>query len=93
MRRRVVVTGLGAVTPLGNDVDTYFNALLAGKSGVGPITRWDASQHSTHIAGMVKDFALDPAVVEELRFGVTSAAPGQSNAPNVGSSWLLGLNW
>ena len=65
MRRRVVVTGLGAVTPLGNDVETTWNALLAGKSGIGPITRWDASQHSTRIAGMVKDWSLDPSVVDK----------------------------
>ena len=55
LRRRVVVTGLGTVTPLGNDVETTFQALLAGKSGVGPITRWDASKHSTRIGGFVKD--------------------------------------
>jgi 3-oxoacyl-[acyl-carrier-protein] synthase II len=65
MRRRVVVTGLGAVTPLGNDVRTTWDGLLAGKSGVAPITRWDASQHSTRIAGMTKDFVLDPAVVDK----------------------------
>jgi 3-oxoacyl-[acyl-carrier-protein] synthase II len=65
MRRRVVVTGLGAVTPLGNDVSTTWDGLLAGKSGVAPITRWDASQHSTRIAGMTKDFVLDPAVVDK----------------------------
>src|SRR5919202_1717587 len=41
--RRVVITGLGAVTPVGNDVATTWRALLSGKSGVGPITRFDAS--------------------------------------------------
>ena len=65
MRRRVVVTGLGAVTPLGNDVETTFQNLLAGKSGITAITRWDASKHSTRIGGFVKDFALDPAVVDK----------------------------
>lgn len=65
MRRRVVVTGMGAVTPLGNDVESTWNGLLAGKSGIAPITRWDASQHSTRIAGMAKDFSLDPAIVDK----------------------------
>src|SRR5271166_1850578 len=65
MRRRVVVTGLGAVTPLGNDVGTFFSGLLEGRSGVGPITRWDASRHTTRIAGMVKDFDLDLAVADK----------------------------
>jgi 3-oxoacyl-[acyl-carrier-protein] synthase II len=65
MRRRVVVTGLGAVTPLANDVDGFFEGLLAARSGIGPITRWDASKHSTRIAGMVKDFTLDAAIADK----------------------------
>lgn len=54
--KRVVVTGLGAVTPLGNDVQTTWQALLAGKSGVGRITHFDATQFTTTIAAEVKDF-------------------------------------
>ena len=42
--RRVVVTGLGALTPIGNTVDDFWNALLEGKSGAGPITNFDASK-------------------------------------------------
>jgi 3-oxoacyl-[acyl-carrier-protein] synthase II len=57
-RRRVVVTGLGAVSPVGNDVVTTWEALLAGRSGIGPITRFDASGLSCRIAGEVKDFDL-----------------------------------
>ncbi len=53
---RTVITGLGAVTPLGLNVDDYWQALLGGKSGIGPITRFDASNHSSKIAGEVKDF-------------------------------------
>jgi 3-oxoacyl-[acyl-carrier-protein] synthase II len=52
----VVVTGLGAVTPLGNDVATTWEGLVAGRSGVGPITRFDASGLPTRIAGEVHDF-------------------------------------
>lgn len=54
--RRVVVTGLGAITPLGNTVDEFWASVKAGKNGIGPITRFDASQHSTQIAAEVKGF-------------------------------------
>jgi 3-oxoacyl-[acyl-carrier-protein] synthase II len=60
--RRVVITGLGAVSPVGNDAPTSWRALLAGTSGVGPITRFDASAMPIRIAGEVKNFALDLAV-------------------------------
>jgi 3-oxoacyl-[acyl-carrier-protein] synthase II len=59
--RRVVVTGLGAVTPLGNDVPTYWRRLVAGESGLGPITLFDASALTSRIAGECTDF--DPSVV------------------------------
>lgn len=58
--RRVVVTGLGAVTPLGSDVPTFWRRLVAGDSGVGPTTLFDASQQTSRIAGEVDDF--DPSV-------------------------------
>ena len=54
--RRVVITGMGAVTPLGNTVAETWEAALAGKSGVGPITHFDASGISARIAGEVKNF-------------------------------------
>lgn len=54
--KRVVLTGFGAVTPLGIGKDVFWNALLEGKSGVGYITRFDASKHDTKIAAEVKDF-------------------------------------
>ena len=57
--RRVVITGMGALTPVGNDVDTMWTNLVAGKSGIAPITRFDASAFETRFAGEVKDF--DPA--------------------------------
>src|SRR5450755_4131995 len=55
-QRRIVITGLGAVTPLGPDVSTTWANLLAGKSGVSPITSWDASKFDTRFAAQVKDF-------------------------------------
>lgn len=54
--RKVVVTGLGAITPLGNTVDEFWESVKACKNSVGPITHFDASQHSTQIAAEVKGF-------------------------------------
>ena len=55
-RRRVVVTGLGVISPVGNTVTEAWSNLIAGKSGIGPITRFDASNFASRIAGEVKDF-------------------------------------
>ncbi|ANB18289.1 beta-ketoacyl-ACP synthase II [Dokdonella koreensis] len=59
-KRRVVVTGLGLLSPVGNDVATAWSNVLAGRSGIGPITHFDASTFPTRIAGEIRDF--DPAV-------------------------------
>ena len=56
MQRRVVVTGIGMVSPLGVGTEANWSALLAGRSGVGPITRFDASAYPCRVAGEVKDF-------------------------------------
>jgi 3-oxoacyl-[acyl-carrier-protein] synthase II len=61
MRRRVVITGLGAVTPLGNDASTFWSGLVAGRSGVGPTTLFDASNLAVRITAEVKDF--DPVAI------------------------------
>nr|WP_315227621.1 beta-ketoacyl-ACP synthase II [uncultured Limnohabitans sp.] len=58
-RRRVVVTGLGCISPVGNTVADAWANLLAGKSGIGTITRFDASNINCHFAGEVKDLDLD----------------------------------
>ncbi|WP_462408978.1 beta-ketoacyl-ACP synthase II [Neobacillus sp. Marseille-QA0830] len=55
-KRRVVVTGVGAVTPLGNDVETTWKGILEGKSGVGPLTRVNADEYPAKVAAEVKDF-------------------------------------
>lgn len=57
-KRRVVITGLGHISPVGNDVATGWQNLLAGKSGIGTITKFDASDLACQIAGEVKDFDI-----------------------------------
>jgi 3-oxoacyl-[acyl-carrier-protein] synthase II len=58
--RRVVITGLGVVTPVGNDLDTFWNALKEGKSGIGRITAFDIAQYDCQIAGEVRSFDPKP---------------------------------
>ncbi len=56
MTRRVAITGMGVISPLGNDLESFWQALVGGKSGVGPITRFDATDFPTRIAAEVKGF-------------------------------------
>ena len=56
MKRRVVVTGLGAVTPIGNNVDDFWKSVREGKCGIAPITRFDTTDYKVHLAAEVKDF-------------------------------------
>lgn len=58
-RKRIVVTGLGVVSSLGDDVERYYERLLAGESGVTPITNFDVSELSTRFSGSVKDFSAE----------------------------------
>ncbi|HET9493745.1 MAG TPA: beta-ketoacyl-ACP synthase II [Chloroflexia bacterium] len=62
-RRRVVVTGMGAISPLGNDVSTTWQGIVEGRSGIGTITRFDHSRLNTHIAGEVKSFNVEDYVL------------------------------
>ncbi|MCI2964468.1 beta-ketoacyl-ACP synthase II [Shewanella sp. N2AIL] len=64
-KRRVVVTGLGLVTPVGNTVDTTWKALLSGKSGIAPITKFDASEFTTRFSGSVKNFDVEQYVTKK----------------------------
>jgi 3-oxoacyl-[acyl-carrier-protein] synthase II len=57
-KRRVVVTGLGIVSPVGSTIDSAWNAVLRGESGIGPITRFDTSAFATRIGGAVRGFAV-----------------------------------
>ncbi|KJJ40801.1 beta-ketoacyl-ACP synthase II [Bacillus cabrialesii] len=58
-KKRVVVTGLGALSPLGNDVDTSWNNAINGVSGIGPITRVDAEEYPAKVAAELKDFNVE----------------------------------
>ena len=55
-KRRVVVTGMGIISPVGNSIDAAWRNIVDGKSGIGPITRFDVSKFSTRIGGSIKDF-------------------------------------
>lgn len=82
--QRVVVTGIGLVTPVGNDVPSTWDALLAGRSGVGIITQFDHSAFKTHIAAAVKDFDplrfLDKATARRMDRFLHFAAAAASEA-------------
>jgi 3-oxoacyl-[acyl-carrier-protein] synthase II len=86
---RVAVTGIGAVTPVGNDCASTWSALVAGRSGIGPITTFPASTYPVRIAGLVKDFDVrhhlpDPRVARHLNraggFGAAATAQALADA-------------
>jgi 3-oxoacyl-[acyl-carrier-protein] synthase II len=85
---RVAITGLGAVTPVGNDAASTWTALSEGRSGVGPITTFDASTYSVRIAGMVNGFAAESRLPQRLarhlnragRFGLAASAEALDDA-------------
>ena len=66
MNKRIVVTGMGAVTPLGNSVDSYWEALISGKSGIDMIKEFDASSLDTRFAGEVKGFKPEDFLPKKL---------------------------
>jgi len=87
-RRRVVVTGLGCVSPVGNTVADAWTNLLAGQSGIGPITRFDASAMSCRIVGEVKNFDLESYISAKeartmdrfIHYGIAAAAQAIQDA-------------
>ena len=97
LSRRAVVTGMGAVTPIGNDARTYWANLLAGVSGAGPITSFDASAFDVRIAAEVKDFdptiAMDRKMVRRMsrfiHFGVAAATEAVEDSGIDFSSWSV----
>ena len=63
---RVVITGYGIVSPIGNDADSFLDSLKTGKNGIGPITKFDASQTGIHVAGEVENFPLEKYFVKKI---------------------------
>lgn len=86
--RRIVVTGLGMVTPLGNDVDTTWQGLLEGKSGINALEHFDVSSFTTRFGGSIKDFDTDPYMSAKeakrmdvfLRYGVAAGVQAMRDA-------------
>ncbi|TMD31927.1 MAG: beta-ketoacyl-ACP synthase II [Chloroflexi bacterium] len=93
--RRAVVTGLGAVTPIGNDATTFWESLLAGRSGAGPITSFDPTGFDVRIAAEVKDFdpttAMDRKMARRMsrfiHFGMAAAVEAVDHAGLDFSDW------
>ncbi|MFZ4479025.1 MAG: beta-ketoacyl-ACP synthase II [Rhodoferax sp.] len=87
-RRRVVVTGLGCISPVGNTVAEAWSNVLAGKSGIGPITKFDASSFACKIAGEVKNFQVDSYIGSKearamdtfIHFGIAAASQAVADA-------------
>lgn len=73
MRRRVVITGMGVITPLGQSVEELFTSQIEGRSGVGPVTLFDASKFPTTFAAEVKQFDLDRFVKNSERWANSGA--------------------
>jgi 3-oxoacyl-[acyl-carrier-protein] synthase II len=73
-RRRVVVTGLGVISPVGNTVQESWDNIVAGRSGIGPITRFDASAFKSRIAGEVKGFDVAAYLLPRRRAGWMSSS-------------------
>jgi 3-oxoacyl-[acyl-carrier-protein] synthase II len=79
-KRRVVVTGLGVLSPVGNDYTSTWQNIVEGKSGIGPITVFDASEYTTHFAGEVKDFNVEDYIAKKetkkmdkfIQFGIAA---------------------
>ena len=103
--QKLVITGMGAVTPIGIGVDAYWSALVEGQCGVGKITRFDASELPVQIAAELKDFdpaaympktlarTMDPfmqfAFVRPRRLSRTVSCPSRAKATVSASSWAL----
>jgi 3-oxoacyl-[acyl-carrier-protein] synthase II len=87
-RRRVVVTGLGCISPVGNTVSDAWANLLAGKSGIDTISKFDASNFSCKIAGEVRDFDLESYIRAKdartmdtfIHYGIAAAAQAVADA-------------
>ena len=99
--KRVVVTGLGVISPVGNDVDTFWNSIVSGKNGIDTITHFDPSEFKTKLAAEVKEFDpllyVDKAEVRKTdlftlyALGAASQAVSDSGIENQVSPERLGV--
>ena len=88
MQEKLVITGMGAVTPIGIGVDTYWNNLVDGKCGIDHITRFDASELPVQIAAQVKDFNPDDFMTKKqsremdlfMQYGYAAATEALADA-------------
>ena len=96
-KRRVVITGMGAITPLGNSVDEFWAGIKAGKSGIAPITHFDATKNKVHYAAEVKNFTagdyMDPKSARNMarfsQFAVAAAGQALKDAGLEGNAEVL----
>ena len=87
-RRRVVVTGMGTIAPVGNDTSTAWNSVIEGRSGIGPITHFDVAAFSTRFGGCIKDFDVsaymapkDARKVDKfMQYGIAAAREAMTNS-------------
>lgn len=84
-KKRIVITGMGIASVHGNDPDVFYDALLAGKSGISMIERFDASEYPTRFAGQIKNFECAPRRLRSGGLGLGRRA--LSGARVCGSSW------
>lgn len=89
MKTRVVVTGMGAITPIGNDVESFWNGLKEKKVGIGPITQFDTTEYKAKLAAEVKDFDpknyMDPKAAKRMeRFSQFAVAASKEALENSG---------
>ena len=95
--RRVVVTGLGLISPVGNTVESAWTAVCNGKSGIGPVTEFDASELGTRIAGEIRDFEITDYIQEKdarrydkfVHYGLAAAQDAMSQAGLTGDHHIL----
>jgi 3-oxoacyl-[acyl-carrier-protein] synthase II len=95
MRRRVVITGMGAITPLGNSIDALYRGQIEGRSGVGPITLFNARQFPTKIAAQVKGFEIRDYIKDSERWtesGANSKFSAAASVQALEDAGLLGNN-
>lgn len=93
MNRRVVVTGMGIISPIGNNLEEFWNALLEGKCGIGPITKFDTTEYKAKLAAEVKDFnARDYMEKAEMlrsdlyaQYGLASACQAVEDSKIIGT--------